>query len=52
MPLDKDEKRKRDDRRVLTFADFSDEDRAAVAAAQPPVEAADFDDEFQDATDS
>jgi PHD/YefM family antitoxin component YafN of YafNO toxin-antitoxin module len=39
------ERLKRRDREVLTMADFSDEDRAAVAASRAPVEAEKFDDE-------
>lgn len=36
------------DREVLAFGDFTDEDRAAVAAARAPAEAAAFDDELRD----
>jgi hypothetical protein len=36
------------DRELLSFGDFSEEDRAAVASARPPVEAANFDDELRD----
>ena len=36
---------KRRDREVLTMADFTDDDRADVAAAQPHADAAAFDDE-------
>ncbi|MDR7103870.1 type II toxin-antitoxin system Phd/YefM family antitoxin [Croceicoccus sp. BE223] len=36
------------DREVLGLGDFTDEDRAAVAAARAPAEAAAFDDELRD----
>ena len=36
---------KRRDRRVMTVADFTDEDIAAIEAARAPSEAAAFDDE-------
>jgi PHD/YefM family antitoxin component YafN of YafNO toxin-antitoxin module len=36
------------DREVLALGDFTDEDRAAVAAARAPAEAAAFDDELRD----
>jgi PHD/YefM family antitoxin component YafN of YafNO toxin-antitoxin module len=39
------ERLKRRDREILTMADFSDEDRTAVAASRTPVEAGKFDDE-------
>lgn len=39
---------KRRDRQVLTLADFTEEDRAAVAASRAPAEAAAFNDEIQD----
>jgi PHD/YefM family antitoxin component YafN of YafNO toxin-antitoxin module len=39
---------KRRDREVLTMADFTDEDRAAVAASRAPAEASAFDGEVQD----
>jgi len=38
---------KRRDRQVLGLADFTDEDRAAVAAARAPKEASAFDDEVR-----
>lgn len=39
---------KRRDREVLTLADFTEEDRAAVAASRAPAEAAAFNDEIRD----
>lgn len=36
------------DREVLALGDFTDEDRAAVAAARAPADAAAFDDELRD----
>lgn len=39
---------KRRDREVLTMADFTDEDRAEVAASRAPAEASAFDGEVQD----
>ena len=36
------------DREVLALGEFTDEDRAAVAASRAPAEAANFDDELQD----
>ena len=36
------------DREVLALGDFTDEDRAAIASAPPPIEAANFDDELRD----
>jgi hypothetical protein len=36
------------DREVLALGDFTDEDRATIASARPPVEAANLDDELQD----
>jgi len=36
------------DREVLTLSDFTDEDRATVAAARAPTEAAAFDSELRD----
>jgi PHD/YefM family antitoxin component YafN of YafNO toxin-antitoxin module len=39
---------KRRDRQVMTMADFTDEDRAAVAASRAPAEASAFDGEVQD----
>jgi PHD/YefM family antitoxin component YafN of YafNO toxin-antitoxin module len=36
------------DREVLALGDFTDEDRAAVAAARAPAGAAAFDDELRD----
>lgn len=41
------ERLKRRDRQVLTFDDFNDEDRAAVAAMQPPPEAEAFNGEVE-----
>ena len=38
---------KRRDRQVLTLADFTDDDRTAVAAMRPSAEAAAFDDEVE-----
>lgn len=35
------------DREVLTMADFTDDDRAAVAASRAPTEAAEFDHEMR-----
>lgn len=35
------------DREVLALGDFTDEDRAAIAAARAPAEAANFDDELR-----
>lgn len=35
------------DRAVLALADFTDEDRAAIAASRAPAEAANFDDELR-----
>lgn len=40
------ERLKRRDREVLTMADFTDEDRAAVAAARAPDASKAFDDEL------
>ncbi|MGF7146466.1 PHD/YefM family antitoxin component YafN of YafNO toxin-antitoxin module [Sphingomonas zeicaulis] len=39
---------KRRDREVLTLGDFTDEDRAAIAASRTPSEAVDHDDELRD----
>ncbi|PJG45637.1 MULTISPECIES: type II toxin-antitoxin system Phd/YefM family antitoxin [Sphingobium] len=36
------------DREVLALGDFTEEDRAAIAATRAPSEAADFDDELRD----
>ncbi|WP_088183861.1 type II toxin-antitoxin system Phd/YefM family antitoxin [Sphingobium sp. Z007] len=36
------------DREVLALDDFTDEDRAAIAASRAPAEAAKFDDELRD----
>jgi PHD/YefM family antitoxin component YafN of YafNO toxin-antitoxin module len=36
------------DREVLALADFTDEDRAAIAASRVPAEAAKFDHELRD----
>lgn len=36
------------DRDVLALTDFSEEDRAAIAASRTPAEAAKFDDELRD----
>lgn len=41
------ERLKSRDREVLAMSDFTDEDRAAVAAAQVPPDAAEFDSEFR-----
>lgn len=35
------------DREVLALGEFTDEDRAAIAASRAPAEAANFDDELQ-----
>ncbi|ARR57842.1 hypothetical protein HY78_30600 (plasmid) [Rhizorhabdus wittichii DC-6] len=35
------------DREVLALGDFTDEDRAAIAAARAPAEATQYDDEFR-----
>ncbi len=35
------------DREVLALGDFTEQDRAAIAASRPPAEAAEFDDELR-----